>query len=78
MSRGPFRILSSELSRGWDVRAGCWMICLPGVQRGRFRINELGDEQGLGREGGFLDDLPAWFFMERNPIREDYSTTEEF
>ena len=54
------------------------MIYLPGVQRGRFRINELGDEQGLGREGGFLDDLPAWFFMERNTIREDNKTTEEY
>ena len=33
VSRGRFRILSSEMSRGWDVRAGCWMIYLPGVQR---------------------------------------------
>ena len=60
------------------MRAGCWMIYLPGVRRGRFRINELGDEQGLGREGGFLDDLPALFFIESNSLREGKRTTEEY
>ena len=115
MSRGPFRILSSELSRGWDVRAGCWMIYLPGVQRGRFRI--LSSEMSRGwdvRAASWMIYLPGFsrgrFRMlsaamtrcrdvravsprddfcfevepcrlattERNSIREDKRTTEEY